>query len=342
MAIVLLEHTADARDMLNCKLEQYQGHGCLADLVVVLQVAGRREETQESGTGSSESHSTAIPAVRCFWLTFITASNACTYICMYAYLRMLIVQFDVVCNQMQGQTIARRTATAHLPLHHVCQCLEICHFVIHLHVSTRQHVVPKEETSHVFVREGALWGQVAEQLVQAHLELLLCGFSHDFKQPLLVFLINESVREDPVHLMDPEADELVSLGQMSLRHQQSAKHHSSKVSQVEHIMRLGWRGQELVHTLLVHIQGCHDYHLEGNRATEEGGRGEGRERGGEERKGQGEGEEEEERERERGRRGREMKGEGGKRRQAPWLHQHGQDVGEARHTVPCTCVAQED
>ena len=53
--------------------------------------------------------------------------------------------------------------------------------------------------------------------------------------------------------------------------------------------------------------------------------------------------EERKRKKERGsRRGREMKGEGGKRRQAPWLHQHGQDVGEARHTVPCTYVAQED
>ena len=37
-----------------------------------------------------------------------------------------------------------------------------------------------------------------------------------------------------------------------------------------------------------------------------------------------------------------MKGEGGKRRQAPWLHQHGQDVGEARHTVPCTLHKRAD
>ena len=42
MTIVLLEYTADARDMLNCKLEQHQRHWCLADLVVVIQVAGER------------------------------------------------------------------------------------------------------------------------------------------------------------------------------------------------------------------------------------------------------------------------------------------------------------
>ena len=137
------------------------------------------------------------------------------------------------------------------------------------------HVVPEEETSHVVVCEGALGGQVAEQLVQSHLELLLRGFAHNFKQFLFVFLINESVRENPVHFMDPEANELVSLSQVGLGHKQSAKHHPSKVSQVEHVVGLGRCGKELVHTLFVHIQSGHDYHLEinGGGKEEEGMRG---------------------------------------------------------------------
>ena len=195
--------------------------------------------------------------------TYVHITMRSTYICIH--IRTYVCDSSV-------------HATPLLPFHYFCQCLEVCHLIIHLHVSTGQHVVTKEETSHVVVRERALGGQVAEQFVHAQLELLLRGFTHNLKQLLLVFLVNESVREDPVHLVDPEANEFISLGQVSLGHQQSAKHHSGEVSQVEHIVGLGWCGQELVNTLFIHIQGCHDYHLEGNesRARErksEGGRG---------------------------------------------------------------------
>lgn len=38
MPVVLLEHTADTRDVLDGKLEHDEGHGCLADVVELVQV----------------------------------------------------------------------------------------------------------------------------------------------------------------------------------------------------------------------------------------------------------------------------------------------------------------
>lgn len=60
--------------------------------------------------------------------------------------------------------------------------------------------------------------------------------------------------------MHPETDKLFLAGYGVRFDQQTAQHHTSKVSQVEDIVGLGRSGEQVGHSLLVHLHGGRHNH----------------------------------------------------------------------------------
>ena len=81
--------------------------------------------------------------------------------------------------------------------------------------------------------------QVAEHFVEVRLEAGGDGLLdlEDAEEGGAVLVVRESVVEDAVGLVHPEADELDALGAHALRrHQQAAEHHAREVAQVEDVV----------------------------------------------------------------------------------------------------------
>ena len=75
---------------------------------------------------------------------------------------------------------------------------------------------------------------MAEHFVEIRLEARGDGLLEDAEEGGAVLVVRESVVEDAVGLVHPEADELFALGAHALRwHQQAAEHHAREVAQVE-------------------------------------------------------------------------------------------------------------
>jgi len=74
-----------------------------------------------------------------------------------------------------------------------------------------------------------------------------------------VFVFGEAVVEHPVDLVNPESNELVGFGHSLRRNQQDAAHDARKVAQVEDVVALARRRQEVADRFFVNLH-CRFHH----------------------------------------------------------------------------------
>ena len=60
--------------------------------------------------------------------------------------------------------------------------------------------------------------------------------------------------------MDPQSDECLLALQRLWLHQETAEDNASEISQIEDVVGLGRRGEEIPHGFLVDLEGCGDQH----------------------------------------------------------------------------------
>ena len=123
-------------------------------------------------------------------------------------------------------------------LHNRGQLLEVSDFIIHTWISPRDKVVTKEQSSDIIIFEASSRRERFEQFINTSLELLLACILDNFKELHSVCIIDQSVIEHPVDLMNPQSYQLVPLLHVGLGHKQHPAHHTGEISQVEHVVRL--------------------------------------------------------------------------------------------------------
>ena len=102
-----------------------------------------------------------------------------------------------------------------------------------------------------------------QKLVHVDLEVFIERILHNIEEAKPVLIVNEPVIENPIDLVHPEADELVSLAHVAGGGQENTSHHAREISQVEHIVRLGGRREEVGDSRHVYCHSGLHHDLEG-------------------------------------------------------------------------------
>ena len=109
----------------------------------------------------------------------------------------------------------------------------VCDLRINPVIGTGQHEVAVDH------------GRVLDHVVPG--ELVLCGqlVLQQVGEPLAVFVVDKSVLEHAAVLVHPQPHDVTLVGQFCRLGHQDALEYFGQVAQVEGVVALGWRGQEL-------------------------------------------------------------------------------------------------
>lgn len=78
-------------------------------------------------------------------------------------------------------------------------------------------------------------------------------------QPVHVVLVDQAVAEDAQNLVHPQPEERLAVLNGVLIDQTAAVNHPSEIPQAEHVMRLGWGGQQNAKRCSVNFKSARHY-----------------------------------------------------------------------------------
>ena len=103
---------------------------------------------------------------------------------------------------------------------------------------------------------------MSQNFVHVYIELFLRRLFHHIEKEMTVFVVDETIVEHSVHLVHPQSDKLIAFLHARGWNQENSEYDASKVTQVEHVVGLGWCGQEIVDGSFINLQCRQDYDLE--------------------------------------------------------------------------------
>mmetsp|Transcript_53894 Transcript_53894/g.129885 ORF Transcript_53894/g.129885 Transcript_53894/m.129885 type:complete len:508 (+) Transcript_53894:1582-3105(+) len=130
------------------------------------------------------------------------------------------------------------------------QLRDVCHLLIHLRVSAHDHEVAKDDT-----RLRATDGIPIAKLGQVRLRLRL----QEGVEPAAILVVDQTVAVHPQTLMDPHTAHGRGVRNAPRVRHQNALQYLAQITQVEGVVRLRRRRQQVVDDRRVHAHtGCHD------------------------------------------------------------------------------------
>ena len=152
--------------------------------------------------------------------------------------------------------------------HVLLELRKVAHAPVRLFGRLGVRVAGVEQVAHVIVVDVTVGVRVEllEELVHLDVEVVHREHLHLLNEPEPVVVVGKTVVEDAEELVRPEEHQVGWLLEVLLAREEHALHDARKVAQVEGVVRLGGRGEQVEHRCLVHVHRGRD---DGGRELEE-------------------------------------------------------------------------